>query len=896
VLFAPRRVPAGIAVTLTTLALVGAGGVTGMASAAPPTTPYISEIHYDNGGTDTGEFVEVHLPAGTTSDGLSVVLYNGSNGTTYDTDAVPAVTAPADAPAVAVVDYPSNGIQNGGPDAVALVDADDNVVDFVSYEGALTATNGPASGMTAADIGVSEAGTEDPGLSLQATYDATADALVWTGPIEASKGVVNGTEEEPEPEPEPEICPVEPTHLIGEVQGEGEETPIAGTSVTVRGTVVGDLPSFLGFYLQGEDDGNPRTSDGIFVFTDGDPEVDLGDTVAVTGTASDRFGQTQISAFENVDVCEEGTGADLPDAVVLDLPADDMERERFEGMLVTPVDTSDADGQLTVSEVFQLTRFGELMLSAGGVLVQPTELADAGSEEAKAIAVENERRRIILDDGLDSSRSATNRPYLSPETPVRVGDELTFTEPLVLGYGFSNWRLQPADGTADGVFAPQNTRPAAPDEVGGDIQVAAFNVLNYFVTWSGENARGARNEEQFLKQAGKIVPAIEALDAEIVTLMEIEDTDSTGYSEGDADQALADLVERLNAYAGDEDKWAYVPLPDELYAVDRDVIRNGIIYQPAAVTPYGEPVGLVDEEVWFNAREPIAQTFLSEDDVFTVVANHFKSKSPGDDPIPPGDNQPVGEDGDGVNQGAFNGDRVRQAQSLVGFVEELQAMTEDFDVLLLGDFNAYSQEDPIQVLEDAGLVNLGSLDPGRYSYVFDALSGSLDHALATPALASKVTDLAHWNINAVESFSYQYTGDPALYDDDPYRSSDHDPLVLGVDLRKTVAGGVKCHGLRPTIVGTNGRDVIVGTNKRDVIMALGGDDKIVGNNGNDVICGGSGDDEVFGVNGADVLYGGVGDDRIQGGNGGDRLVGGPGEDVLVQGRGKGPMIQDGRSS
>lgn len=116
------------------------------AVAAPPTAPYISEIHYDNTSTDMGEFVEVHLPAGTTSAGFSVVLYNGGSGASYDTDPVPAVTVPANAGAVAVVGYPANGIQNGDPDGVALVDAAGRVVEFVSYEGTMTATNGPAAG------------------------------------------------------------------------------------------------------------------------------------------------------------------------------------------------------------------------------------------------------------------------------------------------------------------------------------------------------------------------------------------------------------------------------------------------------------------------------------------------------------------------------------------------------------------------------------------------------------------------------------------------------------------------------------------------------------------------------------------------------------------------------
>jgi uncharacterized protein len=107
----------------------------------------------------------------------------------------------------------------------------------------------------------------------------------------------------------------------------------------------------------------------------------------------------------------------------------------------------------------------------------------------------------------------------------------------------------------------------------------------------------------------------------------------------------------------------------------------------------------------------------------------------------------------------------------------------------MGDFNAYTQEDPIEALRDAGYVDLGSeFDPERYSYVFDDMSGSLDHALATADLTEKVTGLAHWNINAVESAAYQYTGDPALYAPDPFRSSDHDPLVLGIDLTERCPG------------------------------------------------------------------------------------------------------------
>jgi uncharacterized protein len=329
-----------------------------------------------------------------------------------------------------------------------------------------------------------------------------------------------------------------------------------------------------------------------------------------------------------------------------------------------------------------------------------------------------------------------------------------------------------------------------------------------------------------------------------------------------------------------------VPLPEELYAVDRDVIRNAIIYRRDVVSPVGDPVGLVDEVVWDNAREPIAQTFTRDGDTFTVVASHFKSKNAGDDPAPSGDNVDAGD-----GQGAWNGDRVRQAASLAAFADELVERAGDPDILLLGDLNAYTQEDPIERLRVEGFVDLGErLDEGRYSYVFDDQSGSLDHALTRGAMVDKITDLTHWNINAVESFAYQYTGDPALYAPDPYRSSDHDPLILGIDLSE------RCAGRRPTIVGTSGRDVLRGTNGVDVIMGLGGADVISGGNGNDIICGGAGADVLDGGNGNDQILGGFGADGLYGGNGNDTLIGGSGSDTLNQERGRGVEIQGGPNS
>ncbi len=226
---------------------------------------------------------------------------------------------------------------------------------------------------------------------------------------------------------------------------------------------------FGGFHLQDAGDGDPATSDGVFVSSTA--PVTPGDEVVVTGTPGEHFGQTQITAPTGVAVCADDLVA-APGAATLDLPVGDDVRDRLEGMPVVPAD------ELTVSEVFALTRFGELTLSKGGVLVQPTELARPGTDEAAAVAAENAAREVLLDDGRAARTSVTDRPYLAPGSPVRVGDVVRFTEPLVLGYGFGAWRFQPADGSAYGVFTPQDTRPEAPGEVGGDVRLAAFNVLN----------------------------------------------------------------------------------------------------------------------------------------------------------------------------------------------------------------------------------------------------------------------------------------------------------------------------------------------------------------------------------------------------------------------------------
>ena len=136
----------------------------------------INEIHYDNVGVDTGEAIEIEGPAGTDVTAYSLVLYNGANGAVYNEEIlIGALPASCGARGVFVVNYPQDGLQNGAPDGIALVDMFGSVVDFVSYEGVVVPTAGPAIGLVPTNIVAEESGTTPVGTSLQRNSTG-----VWT--------------------------------------------------------------------------------------------------------------------------------------------------------------------------------------------------------------------------------------------------------------------------------------------------------------------------------------------------------------------------------------------------------------------------------------------------------------------------------------------------------------------------------------------------------------------------------------------------------------------------------------------------------------------------------------------------------------------------------------------
>ncbi|RAY11800.1 nuclease [Actinomadura craniellae] len=567
--------------------------------------------------------------------------------------------------------------------------------------------------------------------------DFTAGAPAPRNTATTAAPCAGGPEPTPTPTPTPtgNPCDTPATHEIAQVQGTGEGTPLAGQTVRVEGIVTGDFQGtdqLGGFFVQDPTpDADPATSDGLFVFSR--TEVRSGDRVLVTGRAIEFNGLTELSPVTAVDVC--GTGTIAPAAQQLPRTGSP---EPQEGMLLT------FPQRLTASEHYQLGRYGEVTVSAGGRLFQPTDGRHGVTQAG------NDLRRLLIDDG-STRENPAQIPYLDPAA-LRLGDTVTGLTG-VLSYGFGSYRLQPTEPVA---FTRSNPRPAAPAKVGGDVKVASFNTLNWFTTLG---SRGAGTEQERERQLAKLAAAIKGLNADVIGLMEVENN---------GDVAVRALVDRLNAEAG-AGTYAWVRNPNP----GTDEIHVALIYRPGKVRPVG-PARSSDEPVF--ERPPLAQTFMRTRGSlpFTVLVNHFKSKSCGDATGPDADQ------GDG--QGCWNARRVLQAKALAALARRVPAP------LVIGDLNAYAAEDPIKTLAAAGLTSQTErFVPAdrRYSYVFNGQAGELDHALAGWTLAWRVTGTTIWHINSDEPLILDYNTEynpPGLYRPDAYRSSDHDPVLIGLRL------------------------------------------------------------------------------------------------------------------
>ena len=381
--------------------------------------------------------------------------------------------------------------------------------------------------------------------------------------------------------------------------------------------------------------------------------------------------------------------------------------ERWEGML------ADFTQTMTVTENFGLGRFGEVVLSSTGRQYQGTHTAAPGAD-ALAVADLNARTRIVLDDA-NTSQNADPTLYptggLTASNTLRTGATVADLTAIV-HQAFGTYRLQPVGPIS---FQGAADRPTSPPAVGGRLQVAAFNVLNYF---NGDGAgggfptsRGAEDQLEFDRQHDKIVAAIARHGCR------------GGWADGDRERRLGSRsghrvprgrAERL----GRAGTYAYIQTGD----IGTDEIAVAIIYQPAEVSPLGD-FAILDSSVDprfidTRSRPALAQTFTetATGAVFTVAVNHLKSKGSG---CGAGDDQP-----DHLG-GNCNGTRTAAAEALADWLATDPTGSGDPDAVIIGDLNSYRMESANYGVARGGFQrHVGRVrGPGRATYVFTGASG-----------------------------------------------------------------------------------------------------------------------------------------------------------------------------
>lgn len=599
---------------------------------------------------------------------------------------------------------------------------------------------------------------------------------------------------------------------IGAVQGLGMQSPLLDRVVTVEGIVTADLVAARGgVFVQsarGEEDGDETTADGIFVVRDATaaPVLAVGQRIIVKGTVAELVGTDgdTLTALRDATVTVRGTAALPPARALLYVPA-----ERHEGMRMGLT-------QLTFGGPFDAER-DEASVSLGDRLFQPTELTRPGAA-ARDLATANLRHSMRL-KGWSAAQREWIRQLPHPDHNYfgRAGGRLTgvrgvlepgTTTSLWLQSYAAHW-LSPRPGMPPFAHAKHYVDAAmgrGPSGYRDLVSVAAINLENYF-NGDGRGGgyptpRGAKDAAAHARQRTKLVVVITQLRPAVAALMEVE---NDGHG---PDSALAQLVDALNAAQNElydtkgARSWRFI---NAGAGTGADAIRVALIYNSNLVTPVGRPATLGDGPFSIYSRSPLAQAFRPRDGGATlvVVANHFKSK---------GCRDAAGADADadadhGDGQACWNATRLDSARRLDAWLKTDPTRSRSDLTVILGDLNSYRMEAPIVALTDAGwrdafeVAKAGrpydwaddgnghwrvDADAARaerpYSYVWNGQAGRLDHALLTPALAARLTGAAEWHINADEAADIGYANAAANATPNPWRSSDHDPLLLGFDL------------------------------------------------------------------------------------------------------------------
>lgn len=560
----------------------------------------------------------------------------------------------------------------------------------------------------------------------------------------------------------------------------GEITPLhvlAGSSraherVEVRGVVTSVFPGMRGFFLETPRvgwDADPSTPEAVFVYGGRHAlPVERGWLIAFDARYHLFHGVPELSHVRTLTHCGHH---DLPVAVDLQLPLVPGAWKAHLGMRVRMAQA------LTVGDLDDFVRYGEVRVSAGGRHYAPTALTVPGPGAA-SLARAASARMLWLDDG--SYRA-------HPQSLSLGGQAFDARHPLRAGQ-----RLQGVSGIAWHAFGRDLLEVTALEHTAGihprrtvddlnlppGLRLVSFNVENFFNrARSGPvfpTERGAHTASQFRCQTQKLVSALSVLRPAVAGLQEIE---NNGYGSGGA---LATLTGALDRHGGSAD-YRFVRLPHRTQ-LGTDLIAPALVYDARRVSPVGRvavlaaPAGSRALEAGLR-RPALAASFRGADGrVFTTVVVHLRSKRS------TCGTALDGHDGAGHCAAA----RDRAARYVARWARGRPTGVKTGAVLLLGDFNAYPHEAAMADLRRAGWVTEPALTPARPGYTESGRwgAGRLDYILLAPGVASRVRAAAIWHSDADEAPGFGYAGRPACTGPAaPYRASDHDPVIVVLGAR-----------------------------------------------------------------------------------------------------------------
>jgi predicted extracellular nuclease len=536
------------------------------------------------------------------------------------------------------------------------------------------------------------------------------------------------------------------------LQGTGTSSPVANQVVTTTGIITAihlGTGSLEGFFMEEPGcDTDPFSSNGIFVYDPTPGSIVVGDRVQVTGQVVEYQGLTELTNVQSATVI--GTGQVPPTDITLPLSFT-FSLEPLEGMLLHFPQT------LVVNDVADWARYGQVTLAPQRLFaptneVDPNDAVASGTSSngssnvpaVVALDALNTRSTMILDDG-GSSSYPDPPPMMGPEGTLRAGSMITGLN-AVLSYGFNTYRLQPA-GTVPIVH---NTRPLVP-VVGGQLRVASLNVLNYWTTLGGW---GATNSAELARQRTKLVAALAAMDADILALHELENNTA----------AFTDLLGALNTVVGA----SYLAIDDGTVGA---ATKSVYFYRPSTVTPC-TPLYTLNTSTFQRPHHTQGFQVNATGGRLLVSMLHLRSKNCGGGGISDQDQ------GDG--QGCYNGTRKVQAYELLNHWGTVRGITGIDAQLAIGDMNAYTEEDPLDIMRAYAFSDLLATD--AYSYLYGGTFGALDHALGTTQLVDALAGASTWAINSDEPEALGYAdANLPLYQPGAFRCSDHDPVLVGLN-------------------------------------------------------------------------------------------------------------------